>query len=183
MNKFYTPEEYKNMPQEQLITLFRTLIKKLGESFGERRFSEDVEQDVTIELLKRQQEFKPERNTNFPAYAQIYMKAAAKKSRQINVSDIYVVYGTMVNYQKRGKAPLNTMEDINDHLELADERTNEIKESELFSVLKIILRNIKGNPKEAKYKEYVRGLLNDGKSRGFLNKKLREILKDTILNR
>jgi hypothetical protein len=205
-NKFFTPEEYKNMPQEQLIEVFSPLIKNLGKAFGDNRFNEDVEQDVTIELLKKQQDFTPNpgQKVSFPMYAALYMKTAAKKSRQVNISSIYVNYGTMVNYKKKGKDLPSSTENIDDHLDIAEESI-QYRESEMFSILKIILKTLKGvtdykttvngrivykKYSEVKreemynqYKEYIRSVLNEGPSKLVLNRKLKDLLKNTVLNK
>lgn len=102
-NAFLTPEEYKTIPTEQLVEIFRPLIAKLGRAFGDNRFSKDVESDCILALIQCRNRFDPTKGTRFPAYANIYLRWAAKCSRMAHFSSIDMAYTNYLTGNAKGQ--------------------------------------------------------------------------------
>lgn len=100
---FYTPMQYKRMPKTKLIETFIPLIKKLGVSFGDGRYAEDVEQDCILALLRCQKTYDPKIGSRFPAWANIYLRWAAKCSKMSHCSAIDISYNRFVTGGRRGR--------------------------------------------------------------------------------
>ena len=188
-NPTLTNEEYKNMTPDKLIKTFMPIIINLSESFGDDRFNEDVKQDVILELLKRQEIYDVVKyNTPFTFWIVKYLRVAAKKSRQMNFGSIYIPYSSWVwRNSKNIECQLITkpIDEFNDSSEFSYTLKHK-KESELFSILKIIcvsLRNSDlGTAKKDKIRIYLKELLESGKSKKILNDNLKELLKNTVLS-
>lgn len=100
---------YKRLSKCDLITMFQPLISKLGRAYGEGRFKADVEQDCVLALLRCHKSFRPHKGCNFPKWANMYLKWAAKCSRMRNCSAVDIGYTTYVKMQSLGITnPQNT---------------------------------------------------------------------------
>lgn len=190
---YYTSLEYKNMDQLKLLQVYSNLINTLVNAYsGNGRFKDDIEQELKIELLKLQETYDINRNSNFTGYIQKYLLARAQKSYQQNASVIYVPYSTsyMLNNTNRDN-PMFTYriddysEDQPENYKLFTYDKCVIKENSMFTIIKIILKELKksnySDNKKQKIKDYLREYVETGKLRKIFNRILKNLCKDTVL--
>lgn len=202
MNKTYKPEEYKKMPQQELIDLFYPMISNLSKKYGDNRFCEDIEQDCILALLRAQEKYTPtSKKSSFPYYAKMHLTLAAKNSKQQNFGSIYIPETQARENKNKQKMYTENVDDIYKLMEtdnpLMDKRlvplnkistNNKNREDEMFTILKIILKQIKKSPitedNKIIYKEYLRDFIENGaKSKASLNKHIKKMLMGTVLDK
>jgi DNA-directed RNA polymerase specialized sigma subunit len=199
LNKFYTPQEYKDMSIEKIIELYSNLIEKLTSKYSiDRRFTEDIRNDVILELIKRHNSYDVSKNTHFSAYIYPYLLNAAATSHQMNYGCVYIHYSSSKLLQKNNKAININPCEIDEKLQgfSCDKTSEELfkntyinSDSELLSIYKIVIKAINSSQrsevKKQNIKDAIRRCLkeNNFKYIGHYSKFLKEILKDTVLAR
>jgi hypothetical protein len=191
-NKPLSNNAYKKMEGSKLIELFNPMIKNLLNRFSEPYYQDDMRQDLCMELLKLQKKYKSTKGgPRFPSFIKMFMLNAAAESKMRNAHSIYTPPSTIRKMRKEEREieipsvveiPEESLH-INYH-NLYTIRTDK-KESHLFSTLKIILQKIRDSDlideEKLNLKEYIRNFLETNRDKKLLNKKLKKLLKDTIL--
>lgn len=196
-NKFYTPQEYKDMSVEQIIELYANLIEKLTTAYSvNKRFEEDVRQDIILELIKKHDLYDPTKKTHFSAYIYPYLLNIAQKSYQTNGPCVYIPYSSNKLLKKTNRAINTNPCEIDDksHNISCDKTTEDLfkntyieSSSELLSIYKIVIKAINSSKRSEVKKQNIKDALrrclkeNNFKYIGHYSKFLKEILKDTVL--
>ena len=198
-NKFYTPQEYKDMPIERIIELYSNLIEKLTSRASiDKRFTDDARNDIILELIRRHDLYDVSKNTHFSAYIYPYLLNAACISHQVNYGCVYIHYSSNKQLQKKNKSININPCEIDDKLPgfSCDKTTEDLfkntyinSDSELLSIYKIVIKAInstkRSDLKKQKMKDALRRCLKEDNFKyiGHYSKFFREILKDTVLAR
>lgn len=188
-NKQLSKLTYKRMNSSRLILLFTPMIKNLIKRFGEHWFLKDMENDLILKLLTLQQSYKPSLGA-FPSYIKPYMYQYALESRARNFNNIYMPTSSMTNLINSDKPlpstiqlPMDDDEEIADAFKHIDKEENE---SQIFTVIKIILEKIRdsdyGDEMKMRLKNNLREFIeNPNKKNLGTIKKFKTLLKGTIL--
>lgn len=99
-NSYYTADEYKTMPETELIKTYENLITKLAYKYGGSNNFDDVKQDVTLALLKCQKDFDPKRGAYFSAYIRTHLLYAAQLCKHNCNNVVGVPYCAVIKSRK-----------------------------------------------------------------------------------
>jgi len=187
-HKYFKPQEYKDMDPLELINIYNPLITSLCDKYGDSgRLSEDLRQELSIELLRLQGEYKPETKNHFSAYIYRHLIGSATKARQKHFGAIYIQHTSCKRLVDKGENNPMYTDEITKHREnqqLCCEDTTQQEENS-FTILKIILTALKNsnlsNEKKLKMRSYLKEYFNTGKLSSILAKYLKPILNETVL--
>ena len=191
-NKPLSNATYKKMDGNRLIMLFTPMISNLINRFAEDRYEKDMRQDLILELLNLQKKYKAKKGgAYFPAYIKMHMLNAAGMSRAKNSHAIYTCPSQIRKMirENREVPSVQTIpdEDYHIHYEALHTVPKDSKESNLFSVLKIILEKIRDSDYDEttkqNIKDYIRNFLDNDINKKLQNKKIKKLLNGTILSK
>lgn len=188
-NKQLSKTTYKRMKADRLIFLFTPMIKNLIKRFGEDWFIEDMQNDLILKLLTLQKLYKPSLGA-FPSFVKPYMYQYALESRARNFNNIYMPTSSMTKLIKFNKPlpstcqiPLDDSEEIPEAFKYIEKET---KDSNMFTIIKIILEKIRDSNYDQEMKQRLKNNLrnfieNPDKKNLNTTKKFKNLLKGSIL--